>query len=311
MYKKFFGLKANPFNVNPDPRFLFMSPHAQEALAALSYGIQSRKGFVLLTGEVGTGKTTLINRMLGWLRQQNVSTAFIFNSSLNAPQLLDFMMVELGLDCAGMEKSRLLLRLNTWLLERYRAGSTAVVVIDEAQNLSNEVLEEVRLLTNLETTSAKLLQVVLSGQPELETKLKHPQLRQLSQRISFRCKTHPLTETETESYIRWRLHLAGAVGDPIFGKDAANIVYRFSGGIPRVINLICEHSLINAFADQETKIQVSTVERVVSELGLGLERAESALEQRAVVQLGAPDFLRKVPVREGIGSKAVAQKGHS
>jgi len=171
MYQKFFGLRESPFNVNPDPRYLFLTRQIQEALAGLTYGIQNRKGFILLTGEVGTGKTTLLNRLLDWLHGQRVATAFIFNSQLSVNQLFDFIVAEFEIPCESREKSQVLLRLNQWLLERYRSGETAVLIIDEAQNLSAEVLEEVRLLTNLETSTEKLLQIVLTGQPELEEKL--------------------------------------------------------------------------------------------------------------------------------------------
>ena len=191
MYKEFFGLRANPFNVNPDPRYLYLTRHTEEALACLTYGIQSRKGFVLLTGEVGTGKTTLINKLMEWLRLQQVATAFIFNSRMDVPQLLDFMMADFGIPCDTKSKSAILQRLYNWLLDRYRAGETAVLIIDEAQNLSDEVLEEIRMLTNLETFTEKLLQIVLVGQPELEQRLKQPQLRQLRQRLTLRAKTHP------------------------------------------------------------------------------------------------------------------------
>jgi type II secretory pathway predicted ATPase ExeA len=163
MYKDFFGLRANPFNVNPDPRYLFLTRHTEEALACLTYGIQSRKGFVLLTGEVGTGKTTLINKLLEWLRLQQVATAFMFNSRMNVPQFLDYMMTDFGIPCDSRAKSQVLLRLYNWLLDRYRAGETAVLIIDEAQNLTDEVLEEVRMMTNLETFTEKLMQIVLVG----------------------------------------------------------------------------------------------------------------------------------------------------
>jgi general secretion pathway protein A len=168
MYQRFFGLRENPFNVNPDPRYLFLTQQIQEALAGLTYGIQNRKGFILLTGEVGTGKTTLLNRLLGWLRGQRVATAYIFNSRLEVNDLFDLMLAEFEIPCESREKSQIVLRLNQWLLERYRAGETAVLIVDEAQNLSSEVLEEIRLLTNLETSTEKLLQIVLTGQPELE-----------------------------------------------------------------------------------------------------------------------------------------------
>jgi len=270
MYKNFFGLKANPFNVNPDPRYLVLTRHAQEALACLTYGIQTRKGFVLLTGEVGTGKTTLLNKLFVWLRGQKVATAFIFNSRLDPTQFLDFVMADFGIPCDSGLKSQVLMRMNGWLLERYRAGEKAVLIIDEAQNLSAEVLEEIRLLTNLETSTEKLLQIVLSGQPELEMKLKQPELRQLRQRITLRCKTHPLTLEETRSYIAQRLKTAGANGRPIFAPQAVEKIWLYSCGIPRVVNLVCEHALISAFVDQHAMIGPETVEAIAHEFDLEL-----------------------------------------
>ena len=209
MYKKFFGLKENPFNVNPDPRYLFLTQHTQEALACLTYGIETRKGFILLTGEVGTGKTTLINKLLEWLHKERVSTAFVFNPRLSVSQFFDFMMADFGIPCESHQKGQMLLKLNQWLLERYQAGERAVLIVDEAQNLSPQMLEEIRLLTNLETSTEKLLQIVLAGQPELEQKLNQPQLRQLRQRITLRAKTRQLTLEETQGYIQERLRIAG------------------------------------------------------------------------------------------------------
>src|SRR5215471_7542018 len=188
MYKSFYGLKDNPFNVNPDPRFLYFTKQIEETLTGLMYGIQTRKGFITLTGEVGTGKTTLVNRLLDWLHHKRARTAFLFNSRMNTNQLFDFILAEFDIPCDSRSKSQQLMSLNHWLLDRYRAGETAVLIIDEAQNLTFPVLEEVRLLTNLETSTDKLLQIVLSGQPELEDKLRLPQLRQLRQRIMLRCK---------------------------------------------------------------------------------------------------------------------------
>lgn len=265
MYKRFFGLHSSPFNVNPDPRFLFLTRSVSEALASLAYGIEMRKGFVLLTGEVGTGKTTLLNRLLDWLRRQQVATAFIFNSTVNIPQFFDLMTADFGLECGSMEKSRMLLRLNSWLLERHRLGKTTVLVVDEAQNLSTEVLEEIRLLTNLETSTEKLLQIVLSGQPELDERLKLPQLRQLNQRITLRCHTQMLREAEIDTYIELRLRLAGATSR-IFLADAKQSVLHHTGGIPRLVNVLCEHSLISAYVDRQRQIGAETTDRVAEEL---------------------------------------------
>jgi general secretion pathway protein A len=269
MYKDFYGLRANPFNVNPDPRYLFLTRHTEEALACLTYGIQSRKGFVLLTGEVGTGKTTLINKLLEWLRLQQVATAFIFNSRMNVTQFLDYMMADFGIPSDSRAKSQVLLRLYNWLLDRYRAGETAVLIVDEAQNLSDEVLEEIRMLTNLETFTEKLLQIVLVGQPELEHKLKQPQLRQLRQRLTLRAKTHALTLDETKAYVQQRLRIAGSNGHEIFQPDALVLIHQYASGIPRVINLLCEHCLVSAFVDQQKVIGPGVVDSVARDFDLG------------------------------------------
>jgi general secretion pathway protein A len=268
MYKGFYGLKESPFNANPDPRFLYLTSQVEEALTGLMYGIQTRKGFITLTGEVGTGKTTLVNRLLDWLHHRRARTAFLFNSRMNTNQLFDFILAEFEISCDSKSKSQQLMSLNHWLLDRYRAGETAVLILDEAQNLTYPVLEEVRLLTNLETSTDKLLQIVLSGQPELEDKLRLPQLRQLRQRIMLRCKTAPLTKEQTYDYILKRLKIAGADDQPIFGIEAMDAIYLYSLGIPRVVNLLCEHSLVNAYVDQQRPIKAKIVEDVAREFQL-------------------------------------------
>src|SRR6202040_1264909 len=232
MYKGFFGLKDNPFNVNPDPRFLYLTTEIEEALSGLKYGVQNRKGFITLTGEVGTGKTTLVNCLLDWLYQQKVRSAFLFNSRMNTSQLFDFILAEFCISCESRIKSQQLMRLNQWLLDRYRAGETTVLIVDEAQNLTHPVLEEIRLLTNLETSTEKLLQIVLSGQPELEEKLRLPQLRQLRQRITVRCKTMPMTKEQTHDYVQERLRIGGAAPQSaIFSTKALDAVHLYSMGI--------------------------------------------------------------------------------
>ncbi len=232
------------------------------------YGIQTRKGFITLTGEVGTGKTTLVNRLLDWLHSRQARTAFLFNSRMNSSQLFDFILAEFDIQCDSKSKSQQLMKLNSWLLDRYSNGETVVLIIDEAQNLTYPVLEEIRLLTNLETSTEKLVQIVLSGQPELEEKLKLPQLRQLRQRIMLRCRTMPFLQEQTQEYILERLRIAGASGAPIFSPKAIEAVHMYSMGIPRVINLLCEHSLVNAFADQMRPIQPKVVEDVAREFQL-------------------------------------------
>ena len=268
MYKSFYGLKENPFNVNPDPRFLFLTKQIEEALTGLMYGIQTRKGFITLTGEVGTGKTTLVNRLLDWLHHRKSRTAFLFNSRINSNQLFDFILAEFDIPCDSKSKSQQLMKLNSWLLDRYRMGETVVLIIDEAQNLTYPVMEEIRLLTNLETSTEKLLQIILSGQPELEEKLKLPQLRQLRQRIMLRCKTSALSKEQTQCYISERLKIGGASGDAIFSPAAVDAIHIYSLGIPRVINLLCEHSLVNGFVEQQRPIQPKIVEEVAREFQL-------------------------------------------
>ena len=270
MYKRFFELKENPFNVNPDPRYLFLTKQIEETLSGLMYGIQARKGIMTLVGEVGTGKTTLVNRLLDWLHQNATKTAFLFNSRINSAQLFDFVLAEFEIHCESNSKSQQLMKLNQWLVERFRAGETAVLIIDEAQNLTFPVLEEIRLLTNLETSTEKLLQIVLSGQPEFEEKLNLPQLRQLRQRLTIRCKTDALTKGETQAYILERLKIAGAAADaqPIFGSAAMEAIHVYSLGIPRVVNLLCEHALINAYVEHQRPIQPKIVEDVAREFQL-------------------------------------------
>jgi type II secretory pathway predicted ATPase ExeA len=267
MYNSFFGIHACPFGSSPDPRFLYVMPQIRETLACLEYGITARKGFVVMTGEVGTGKTTLLRTVLSRFESDHVSTAFVFNPRLDVIDFLEFVLNDFGIMPSARTKSAMLIQLNRWLLERFRNKGVCVVVVDEAQNLSWELLEEIRLLTNLETSSEKLLQIVLSGQPELEDKLCHESIRQLRQRVWMWCKTRPLTHQETQGYVAQRLHAAGAT-EPIFTDDALWLVHNFSKGIPRVINLICEHALIDAFVEQIKPIPGRIVEAIGCEFVL-------------------------------------------
>lgn len=270
MYNSFFKLQSSPFGTSPDPRFLYMMPHTREALACLEYGISARKGFTVLTGEVGTGKTTLLRRALSSFSTRRVSTSFVFNPRLDTLDFLEFVLTDFGIVPTTRTKSGMLLQLNRWLIERFRMEETCVVVVDEAQNLSWELLEEIRLLTNLETSSEKLLQIILSGQPELEEKLRHPSVRQLRQRVSLWCRTQALTESQTQAYVAERLRIAGATWQ-IFSIDALNLVHRYSRGIPRIINLLCEHSLIVAYVEQLQQVTPTIVEGVAVELELEMQ----------------------------------------
>jgi type II secretory pathway predicted ATPase ExeA len=244
-----------------------MMPRIREALACLQYGIAARKGFVVMTGEVGTGKTTLLKTVLSSFTKDRVSTAFVFNPRLDVLDFLEFVLTDFGIPPKARTKSGMLLQLNRWLIERFRNQELCAIVVDEAQNLSWELLEEIRLLTNLETSSEKLVQIVLSGQPELEEKLRNPSVRQLRQRISMWCKTYPLSSEETQAYIAERLRIAGA-RQPVLSPEAVQLVYRYSKGIPRLINLICEHAMISAYVEQIKPIPARIVESVSTELDL-------------------------------------------
>ena len=267
MYRYFFGMNDFPFGACPDPRFLYLMPQIQEALACLQYGIAARKGFVVMTGEVGTGKTTLLKTVLSSFAEQRISSAFVFNPRLDVLDFFEFVLEDFGIPCASRTKSGMLLQLNRWLIERFRNGGLCAIVVDDAQNLSWELLEEIRLLTNLETSSEKLLQIVLSGQPELEEKLRNPCVRQLRQRISLWCRTRPLTGEETIAYIEKRLQIAGA-SQPVLSPEAMQLVYRYSKGIPRLINLICEHAMISAYVEQIKPISARIVDLVSIELDI-------------------------------------------
>jgi general secretion pathway protein A len=264
----FFGLRENPFKINPDPRFLFTTDQTQAASADLVYAIRTRKGLILLTGEVGTGKTMLIRRLLDWLSAQKMPMALIFNSHIKPEHLLDFILHDFGVPCTSTLKSEKLMALNRWLLERYRAGQIPVLIVDEAQGLDTAALEEIRLLLNFETPREKLLQIVLAGQPELETKLRRHELRQLRQRITVRCRTEPLTLEQTYGYIRERLRIAGADDKQIFEPDAVGAIHAYSHGVPRVINVLAENSLVNACADGASTVSASTVEQAAHDCQL-------------------------------------------
>lgn len=267
MYTSFFGLQALAFQATPDPRFLYMTPDTREALACLYYGIKLRKGFVVLTGEVGTGKTTLLKSVLRCFPKDRVSTSFVFNPRLDTLDFLEYVLDDFGIPHPERTKSGMLLRLSHWLIQRYRENASCVILVDEAQNLSLELLEEIRLLTNLETTSDKLLQIVLSGQPELEEKLRMQSLRQLRQRVALWCRTRPLNADETHEYIAERLRIAGGK-EAVFSPEAAVLIHELSKGIPRLINLICETAMVEAVVERVKPIPAWIVESVASDFEL-------------------------------------------
>lgn len=257
MYKAFFGFKENPFNVTCDPDFFFPSAHHEEAFAHLIFGIQQRKGILVITGEIGTGKTTLCQTLISRL-DQKIKTALILNPYFSETQLLRLIVTDLGIKGNFKNKLDLIQALNTYLLEQSAEGNNVAVIIDEAQNLKPRQLEQIRLLSNLETQKNKLLQIILVGQPELLDLLHVDSLKQLNQRISVRYHMLPLQEEETQRYIEHRLRLASVTqnGQPPaqFTKEAFSAVYRFSKGTPRLINIICDRALLNGFVKETRTI---------------------------------------------------------
>src|SRR3984957_13057172 len=276
-----FGLRENPFGVNPNPKHIFLTRQTQKAFDDMAAGIRSRQGLILLTGDVGTGKTTLINSLLGWLQGEGTPTALIVNSHLEASELFELMLDDFGVPGHG-EGGSAFARLNAWLLELHRAGRTAVLIIDEAQGLPSYTLEEIRLLLNLETPTGKLLQVVLSGQPEFEQKLRRAELRQIHQRVAIRCRTTPMTAEETRACIQQRLRSAGAGDGSIFSVEAMDTAFFYSRGIPRIINLLCEHALLKALAAGTRPVTSSMIENASRELQFDLDRPVPAFKTEEV-----------------------------
>jgi general secretion pathway protein A len=269
MYKEFYQLRRNPFEITPDPSFLFLTPRHLEALAALYYGVRRRKGLVVLTGEVGVGKTLLTRYLLGLLKDSDIACAYVFNSRLSALEFLQYVSADLGLASSGKNKAELLHDLSKYLIARYQKKLTTVIVVDEAHHLPTEVLEEVRLLTNLETGEQKLLQILLIGQPELAARLDSFELRALKQRIALRAYLEPLDLQETGSYIRRRLQVAGArPDDHLISEETIAAVYRYSGGIARLINTLCENALITAYARQLTRVPPEIIAETADDLRL-------------------------------------------
>lgn len=283
MYRRYYNLQRNPFEITPDPSFLFPTQRHNEALAALYYGVLRRKGFVVLTGEVGTGKTLLVRYLLRVLTVGEVAYAYVFNSRLEPHEFLQYAATDLGLHVSGKTKSELLLGLSDFLIERHRKRLTTVLVVDEAHHLTPEVLEEIRLLTNLETTQEKLLQILLVGQPELDEKLDSADLRQLKQRIALRCHLKALEHEETRGYVKRRLELAGADphAPPIFSDDAIAEIVRHSRGIPRLINTLCENALITGYARQARPITPEIINGVAADFRLGVVHSPVALRPKA------------------------------
>ena len=265
MYLAYYGLKEPPFDITPNPRFLFYSAKHREAFNHLLFGIRERKGFVQLTGEVGAGKTTLCRAMLEEL-DGRFSTALILNPVMSADELMKAIATEFGLSVKGMDRLETVSAINSFLLQQVEAKKDSVLIIDEAQDLTDDLLEQVRLLSNLETDNRKLLQIVLMGQPELRDRLNNPKLRQLCQRITVRYHLSSLGRDEVAHYVRHRLEVSGAKAAPFFTKPALWRVHNYSGGIPRLVNALCDKSLLAGYVNQTACINWRMVGRAIREL---------------------------------------------
>lgn len=253
MYNAYFGFSEAPFSLSPDPAFFYRSEQHEEALANLVYGVQARKGFIVLTGEVGTGKTTMLECLRDYLETQYYEFAFLFNSRINSDQFFEMIAYDLNLPCARTSKTEVLFALNQLLVEQAQEGRTVVLIVDEAHNLEWEVLEEIRLLGNLENRHGKLLQIILAGQPEFDRKLDAPNLRQLKQRVVLRCELEPFSLADATDYMETRLEKAGMPDQSVFPEELIADIHLRSRGIPRIINGICDNLLLTAFA-QEAKV---------------------------------------------------------
>jgi len=268
MYESFYGLKENPFNLTPDPHYLYLGENHREALAQLIYGVKEKKGFIVLTGEVGTGKTTIIRSFMETLNgtQNNTRVALLFNPRLSVNDFFQYILRDFGLEIQGTSKGEYLHSLYEYLIDAYQKNEKAVLIVDEAQGLSKELLEEIRLLSNLETAKAKLLQIVLVGQPELRRTLMQEDLRQLRQRINLQHHLPPLNEAETSGYIKRRLRIAGCKNS-IFTKEAIKEIHKLTGGIPRLINILCDNALLTGYATEKKIIN----EKIIKEVGKDLK----------------------------------------
>ena len=267
MYRQFYGLIRAPFEMTPDPAFLYLGDTHQEGLATLVYGVRAGKGFVLLTGEVGTGKTTLLHSLLAQL-DPSTSSAFFFNPNLEPMDFFLVLLDEFGIENRCRTKAEYLLVLNNFLIERLEKNETALLIIDEAQNLSPEMLEEVRLLSNLETPTSKLLQIMLVGQPELAEMLKRPELRQLRQRIVLRHNLRPFDSVELNDYVDGRLRLAGYTGNGIFTRSARKELFAVTGGVPRLANIVCDGAMLTGYARGQSTLGRDVIREVARDLML-------------------------------------------
>lgn len=276
MYNEFYGFKEKPFSLTPDPHFLYLSSVHKKALAYLTYGLEDRKGFITVTGEVGAGKTTLIRALMHRV-DANTTIARIINTTISSLQMLKMIVRDFGIEVASATKEDILDALNTFLLKQYSQGHNAVIIIDEAQNLPPATLEEIRLLSNLETEKDKLLQILLVGQPELRQTLAQPELRQLAQRITVNYHISPLNAHEVSEYIRHRVKVAGIDEFEIFNQEAMQQIAYASKGIPRLVNIICDAALVIGYVEGTKTITEPLVKEVLTELNIPTDSVSHSL----------------------------------
>ncbi len=272
MYTKYYGFNEKPFTLTPNPRFIYLSKNHKEAFAHLLYGINNHYGFIELIGEVGTGKTTVLRTLLSQLNEENYRSALIFNPCLTGVELLRSINHEFGLNSESEYSNELLEELNLFLLHGNTHGITVVLVIDEAQNLSPLILEQLRLISNLETEDDKLIQIILAGQPELSTLLDRPELRQLNQRIAVRYRLRSMSMDETRTYIRHRMVVAGETGGVSFSRPALTLIHLYTRGLPRLINNLCDRALLIGYGDEQRRISALVIMRAIKELRTARQR---------------------------------------
>jgi len=283
MYEKFYGLTQNPFGISPNPAFYYATTRHNEALANLTYGVLMQKGFIVLTGEVGTGKSLLVRCLLDTLQRSRVTHAYIFNPVVSSTDLLRMILVDFGVHNPKPTRGEMLLQFNEFLIDVYRRGGVAALIIDEAHLLTPDLLEEIRLMTNIETSQHKLLQILLVGQPELDEMLDSTEMRATAQRVALRYSLEPLDEMEVRGYIERRLELAGAAGRAlqIFPPPALARIMHYSHGIPRLINTICDSALINGYGRQMKSITPAIIDETANDLRLGYQSSASKLNNEA------------------------------
>jgi len=307
MYESFYGLRERPFDLTPNPRFLFLTAGQREALSNLRYGLTTPRGLTLLLGDAGTGKTTLVQTVLAGLESARVKGVLLSNPTLTRGEFYEALADAFGLSAAAAEsKAKFLFELRHLLFQRFSAGELSAVIFDEAQSLPDELLEEVRLLSNMETTTEKLLNVVLAGQPELADRLNTSSLRQLKQRISLRCELRPLDLHETAAYIAGRLRIAGGMPSGIFTRGAVAAIYRGSCGVPRTVNVICDNALIGGFAGHVKPVSAGVVEEVLRDFNLPSRHEPSDGASQDLQWAGYEDARPAADVAAEVGRNAAS-----